>query len=172
MLRICVFAVLLALGFCPDASAQARQRRNPGENVPPHLLMERLNRMKPAERERLLSRMPAERRNLVERRLQKFAELPPEARDRLHSEYTRFQQLPPEKQDNLRKLFKQFSAIEQERQRHLRRELVRLRNMPSERRAQRMSSERFRTEYNESERKLLEDLTGILATPAAPEPEN
>lgn len=168
MLRLLTVATLLTIGICPEMQAQNRRRAAP-EQVPPQVLMERLNRMKPAERERLLAHMPPERRNLVERRLRKFAELPPEARDRLHDEYTRFQQLPPEKQENLRKLFKQFSGIEEGRQRTLRRELVRLRNMPAERRTQRMNSERFRTEYDESERKLLENLTGILTTPAVPQ---
>ena len=153
-------AVLLALALSGTADAQPRGGRRP--EVPPHLVMERLSRMTPGERDRLFSKLPPERRSLLEERLGKYSKMPSEAKERLRDEYNSFQQLPADKQEEVRKLYKQFSELPEDRRPALRKELVRLRNMPAERRTRRMGSERFRTEYSDSERTLLTSLVEIL----------
>jgi hypothetical protein len=165
-----LFVTLLALA---PHSASAQTLRRPPVDVPPHLVMERLSRMTPEERDRLLANMSPKRRMLLEDRLGKYTRMPTEAKQRLREEYDSFHQLPPEKQDEVRKLYKQFSELPDDRRRTLRRELVRLRNMPEQRRAGRMQSERFQSEYSESERALLTNLVEILARhPSQPPPSN
>jgi hypothetical protein len=153
-------AILLALAL--SGVAQAQPHKGPGPNVPPHLVMERLSRMTPGERDRLFSKLPAERRSLLEERLDKYNKMPSEAKERLREEFNSFQQLPAEKQEEVRKLYKQFSDLPEDRRPVLRRELHRLRGMPADRRARRMSTDRFRSEYSEAERALLAALVEIL----------
>src|SRR5688572_15464 len=102
-------AVLLALVLSGVVQAQPRKGRGP--DVPPHLVMERLSRMTPGERDRLFSTLPAQRRSLLEDRLDKYNKMPSEAKKRLREEFNSFQQLPSEKQDEVRKLYKQFSDL-------------------------------------------------------------
>lgn len=164
-------AATLALAL--SGAVQGQPRRGAAPQVPSHLLMERLSRMTPQERDRLFSNLPPERRSLIEDRLGKYSQMPSAAKERLREEYNSFQQLPAEKQDEVRKLYKQFSELPEDRRRPLRRELVRLRNMADDRRTQRMESEQFRSDYSESERALLTSLVEILARhPAQAPPSN
>jgi len=136
--------------------------------MPPPFLMERLSRMSPEEREGMLKRLPPDRRALLEDRLREYDQLPQEAKDRLRREYNGFRQLPPEKQDEVRKMFRKFSELAPDRRRQLRRELMQLRDMPADKRGLVLNSERFRSEYSEEERDLLEHLSGALPSPAPP----
>jgi len=127
-------------------------------------LIERLSRMTPEERQKMLEGLPPARRERVEARLREFENLTPEARERLRREYTEFQQLPPDKRDAIRGLFRRFSELPPHRRHELRRELGRLRSMPSEDRAERIASEQFRSNYSGQEREMLEGLA-ILPSP-------
>ena len=164
-------AVLLAVAFAGTVEAQPRKGRGP--DVPPHLVMERLSRMTPGERDRLFSKLPPDRRSLLEERLGKYSRMPSEAKERLRDEYNSFQQLPTDKQEEVRKLYKQFSELPEDRRPALRRELVRLRNMPDDRRTKRMASKRFLGDYSDAERTLLTSLVDILTKhPSQAPPEN
>ena len=154
-------AVLLAVAITGTVEAQRRKGRAP--DVPPHLVMERLSRMTPGERDRLFSKLPPERRSLLEDRLGKYSRMPHEAKQRLRDEYNSFQQLPADKQEEVRKLYKQFSELPEDRRPALRRELVRLRNIPAKRRTKRMASNKFLAEYSDTERTLLASLVDILS---------
>jgi hypothetical protein len=124
--------------------------------------MERLHRMSPAERDRMLSNLSPEKREKVEQSLEKYANMPPAAKERLDEEYKNFQQLTPEKQERVRELFQEFNEISEERRKEVRRELTRLRNLNSERRNSRVNSESFRNKFDESEQRLLEELSDLL----------
>lgn len=131
-------------------------------------MMERLNRMNPEERERLLKGLPPARRTALEDRLRRYEEMPPAAKERLRRDYDDFQSLTPEKQDEARKLFHRLSQVPEERRRDLRREIIRLRNMRPERRDARMGSDRFRSEFNDDERQVLQGLVDVLPNSAPP----
>lgn len=163
-----VAVALLAIGVTASpalAQGPVGPRKSRPPAVPPHLVMERLSRMSPSERDRLFGRLPQERRDAIEERLRKYSEMPPAMKKRLRDEYNLFQQLTPEKQEEMRKLFKQLGDFPEDRRAAIRRELVRLRNMPPERREKRMASPRFSEEYNEDERQFLSNLTELLARP-------
>ncbi len=162
MWRVISILVLVA------SAAVSQPRRGGPPAVPPHLLIERLSRMTPSERDRLLSRLPAERRSLLEERISRYSNMPEDARKRLREEYEFFQQLPEDKQAQVRKLYRQFSDLPDERRRELRRELLLLRSMDSDGRSKRVESEAFRMSYEESERHILTGLIEILQRHSEP----
>lgn len=135
--------------------------------VPPHVLMERLHNMDATERERLLQRLPPERRASVEKNLRRYEALPAEARKHLQRQFTAFRRMPQERQAEARELFRQLNSIPAERRLELRQEVVRLRFLKPEQREARMASDAFRAEYTEEERALLDRLANLLPAPPA-----
>lgn len=121
--------------------------------------------MEPSERERILQRLPPERRAVVEQNLKRFEALPPRMREQLQRQYAEFRRMPPQQQAEARDLFRRMNEIPEERRRELRREVVRLRHLKQEQREARMAGEAFRTEFNEDERQLLKGLVELLPSP-------
>src|SRR6187399_586448 len=74
------------------------KRKGPGFGGPAPDLVERFSRM-----------TPSERREMMERRLENWANTPPEERQRLQGSYARFQEMSPERQQEIRQLFRRFS---------------------------------------------------------------
>lgn len=125
-------------------------------------MIDELKRMSPSQREGVLSKLPRERRSLVEQRLEKLDRLTPEARQRLREEYELFQQLPEEKQEQMRRLFRQFSQLSEDRRTVLRREMLGLRGASATARTARLASDSFEADYDEHERTLLKSLIEVL----------
>jgi uncharacterized protein DUF3106 len=157
LLRLVAALLILAGGV----SAQ-----RPGKRVgppPANGLIERLNSMSPEQRKRALDRLPPERRERVQRRLDNYNALSPEAKERLREEYQQFQKLPVERQDSIRRSFRQLVALPQDRKPVVRREVVRLRQLTPEDRASKMDSDDFRSRFSESERQIIRDLANSEA---------
>jgi Protein of unknown function (DUF3106) len=153
-------ALVLLLAVLLSAPGTFAQRR-PGARAtrdPQVRMLDRLNRMSPEQRERFLRDLPPERRNRIERQLERYSELSPEDRQRLRDRYQRFRQLPPDKQAEVRRLFRRFSGLPPARRPEIRREFIRLRSMSDSARRSRLESEEFRQIYSREERRLLEDL--------------
>ena len=148
------------------ASASAQSKRPP--RPPVNGMIERLSHMTPEQRQQALEKLPPERRQRVERRLEEYNALPPEVRNRLRDEYQAFQKLPADRQEAVRRSFRQFQRLPDDRRPMVRRELMRLRQMTPEERAARTESENFRSRFNESERQLLLDLS-VPAPPKQPD---
>ena len=158
MFRALVLLVAVALAS-PAGLGQRRDGGRPNRD-PQFRMLDRLNRMTPEQLERFLGSLPPERRNRIERRLERYRELPPEERERLRNRYQRFRQLPPERQDEVRRLFRRFSDVPPARRPEIRREFMRLRGMSDLARRSRIESEEFRRRYSPEERRLIEDLAG------------
>jgi len=73
-------------------------------------VLDRLEQMSPAERQRVLDRLPPERRSRLEERLAAYDRLPPDERERLRRQYERFNSLSPEQQ----RFAKAFRAMQLE----------------------------------------------------------
>ncbi len=131
-------------------------------------LIERLNRMSPIERRKLLNRMPAERRQILEKRINNLNNIRPEAREKLKKDYEFFQQLPPEKRDELRRTLRQIADLPEDRRKLVRGAVHNLRQQNPELQEQRMASRAFGNRFNEEERKLIRE--ALLALPPQPEP--
>ena len=156
---IIVPIVLLLLASAEAALAQSRRQ------IAPHALLDRLNRMKPAQRERALQRLPPERRRMVEERLDRYNRMSPEERARLRGQYDIFQELRPEDKDAVRKLFRRFSRFPDDRRTAMRDELDELRKLGEAERRARMGRDEFRNRFSVPERRLLENLSGLLPAP-------
>ena len=122
------------------APLPAQVRRAP-KRVPPRVI-ERLENMKPEEREKALSRLPAPRRAQEERRLDQYERLTPEQREQAKRRLEQFQSLPVERR----------AAV--------RRELQILRLMNAEDRKQRLGDPKFQERYPPQELQLLKDSLG------------
>lgn len=131
-------------------------------------LIERLNRMSPAERKKMLNRMPPERRQILEKRINNLNNIRPEAREKLRKDYEYFQQLPPEKRDDARRTLKQIADLPEERRKLVRGAVHNLRQQPSELRDQRLASRAFDKRFSEDERKLIREALSVLPPQAEP----
>ena len=149
--------VAMVVMFAGGGMAQPARRKRIG---PPAVngMIERLNAMTPEQRKRALDRLPPERRERVQRRLDNYNSLSPEAKERLREEYQEFQKLPVERQDAIRRSFRQLGELSQDRRPIVRREVIRLRQLTPEERTSRMDMDNFRSRFSESERQIIQDL--------------
>ena len=100
--KIRLAAVLLLAAGC----MYAQPKKAPLMPRPPRAnqnALDRLNRMPPAQRQRVLDRLPPERKAKIESRLEKYNQLPQAQKDRLRAQTELFQSLPPEKQEKAAK---------------------------------------------------------------------
>ena len=151
-------AVLVFAGGLP-AQRPAKRVGPPPANG----LIERLNSMTPEQRKRALDRLPPERRERVQRRLDNYNALSPGAKERLRDQYREFQKLPVEQQDAIRRSFRRLTELPQDRRPMVRREVVRLRQLTPEERASKMDNDDFRSRFSESERQIIQDLANSPA---------
>ncbi|MGC8794193.1 MAG: DUF3106 domain-containing protein [Bryobacteraceae bacterium] len=162
----CWLALLIAaLELAPWAAwgqPRARPRAGPGPAARPGGAIERLSRMPPEQRRRLLERLPPERRQRLEQELERYHSLPPEEHEKLQEQLERFRSLPLEQQVATRKLFRRFLELPQDRRQALREEFARLRSLPPPQRRKRVASEEVRKLYNRRERQILEDYVELL----------
>lgn len=159
-LQMVVAGVALA---CLAGAQQPRRKSAP----PARLGIERLNRMPKQERDRLLEKLPPERRQAMERRLERLDRMSPAAKQRLSTEFDQFQQLSPDHQARVRQLYRSFSDLPEDRRGPVRRAYQQLRQLPPEARERRLSSERFRSRFDDGERHLLEELSGLMSAPSS-----
>jgi hypothetical protein len=132
---------------------------------PPNLTMlDRLERMSPEELERLLEKLPPERRKRIEERLRRYESLTPEQRERLREQFERFRQLPPERQQAVRQLFQRLSQLPEDRRRAVRRGVWELQMLDQTRRPIRMDRPWFRNRYSPEELQMIREL--LEAAPA------
>lgn len=163
MLRRCTPLLLaLALAATP-ASAQIRKgipkvKQNKKKQA---RMVDRFNQMSPTEREKLLKKLPEERRKQLEANRQKYERLDAGEKARLNGQYDTFQQLPPERQRAARQAFRSMNQLPQERKTVVRREVNQLRRLPEAERKTKISSEDFKAKYSADEQKVIEELSSL-----------
>ena len=135
-------------------------RRQPARS--PMDQLDRLMRMSPEQREQVLSRLPPERRQNIEKRLERYSRLSPEQRELLRAQYNWFHNMPREKQFELRKVFGRFVNQPPDRQDAMRAELEQLRAMRPPQRWQTMGSPDFRTRFNPNERDIIGRIADLM----------
>ncbi|MBV8845033.1 MAG: DUF3106 domain-containing protein [Bryobacterales bacterium] len=125
--------------MAPKAAKQINKQSN--KQIPrsiPGKQIEQLRKMSPEERQRALSNLPPERRQQVEKQLDRLDKLPPEQRQVLDQRYEKLQSFPPP------------------RQRAVRQELQSLRSMPFAERQARLHSDEFKQQFSPEERELIQ----------------
>jgi hypothetical protein len=174
-LRLTVAAMLGAALVLPASAEQARKSDRPPARAakpairppvprPPNIL-DILEAMPPAQRERVLQNLPPERRQRLIKRLEQFDSLPPQERQRLQQQLNAFRQLPPDQQQATRELFRDFNQLPPDRRRMISQEIRRLLRMDEPDRRARMDSEQYRNLYSAEERKILERRLALMQTP-------
>ncbi len=138
--------------------------------TPGAALIERLNKMTPAQRQKVLSRMPAARRQLLEERIASFNRMAPEKRDQIRRELETFQQMPPERQAEVRRTLRAIADLPVERRQAVRRAVQQLRKDPPDVQQKRMVSTRFNERFSDEERKLIRDAVTLLPGQTIEEP--
>jgi hypothetical protein len=169
-LVVCLLAAALCaprgLAQTPRAAIRAAKKADKKgiakQNAQRLLQVERLSRMAPQDRERVLASLPPQRREIVERRLAQYEKMTPEERRRLRNQMGQWEDLPPERQQQVRRLYQRFQQMPPERRPLLQQELKALRAMGPQDRQARMNSDEFRNKYNPREQRFLGELARAL----------
>lgn len=143
-------------GKVPKAPKAPRAPNGPEPKAAP---LEEFSNMSAAERERALSKLPADKREKIQKQLETYDRLTPEQRARVQW----FQHLPPARQDEFRKAFQRFQNEPADRQQAMRQELNRLRSLSDAERKSRLKSADFKDAFNDKERKILSEMSDMLA---------
>lgn len=164
MRLLSVMALLLSCAAWADPQP-ALKRKGPGfmkqkgPGGPPPDVVERFSHLTPAERQEALSKLPPARREMMERRLERWNQTPVEQRKRLAGSYAQFQEMTPEKQQEVRQLFRRFSeTFPPERRPEAQMAIRRLRKADAGERKALLNNRRFVRNFSEDERKLLEQM--------------
>ena len=162
MRALSIIAVAVFLSGSVSADPQpGLKRKGPGGFTPE--VVERFSRLTPSERDEALGKLPPERRKMMERRLEAWANTSPEERRRLEGSYARFQEMTPEKQQEVRQLFRRFSETFEPERRHQAHKAIRLlRKADAEERKRILGSGPLQKNFNEDERKLIEQMANDL----------
>jgi len=160
------------LGAALAIPAPAQQARKGGGRPParalkprPPNILDRLEAMPPAQRQRAIENLPPERRQRIQERLQQYDSLPPQERQRLREELDAFRRLPTERQQATRELYREFNQLPEDRRKMIGQEIRRLLRMDDPDRRARMESEQFRTLYSPEERKILARRLSLIEAP-------
>ena len=138
-----------------QAAVAARKVANgKKQNKQPLPAVERLRAMNPADRQKALRNMPAERREKLEQRLAQYDNMSAGQRKSVE----RFQKLPPAQQAQVRKVYQRFNQIPVERQQTLKKEMRRIAPMNIDERKKYFESDQFRGKYNDDEKRMLHEL--------------
>jgi len=168
---ISTVGLLGVLVATPPGTAQVRRPGQgpravrPPARPPGKTVLDRLEKMTPEERSRVLGKLPPERRKKVEEGLERFHQLPPSEQEQLRNRLERFGQLPPERQVAARRLFARFNQLPEDRRSLVGEEFRLLRQMDETDRRARINSDEFRSRFTLAEQQLLQDFSNLLAPP-------
>ena len=161
----------------PAARAKTERNageRNPGENDPKgpaapkrdsDLQIERLEKMSPGELRTALDALPTERRDRIEKRLDRLQKLPPEKRAQLEERLQKFKNLPREQQQQVRLIAQNIQALPQDRKQAVHHELNTLRGLPEGDRQSRLQSSTWKKQFSPQEQEILKQSSELLPQP-------
>ena len=145
------------------ASAPDAQRGMPARPAPnPFTAIDRWNAMNPKQRERMLERMPTDRRKQFLDKLEKFNALPKEEQQLSRERYERLSKLPPDEQQVVRRDGARFEKLPPARRQAMLQEFQKLRKMSESERATYLSSPEFRDKFYPAEQQMIGNLAKVL----------
>jgi hypothetical protein len=124
--------------------------------------IERLANMSPAQRERALANLPAERRTKIEAGIAQWKKATPEERARERAQAEKLRSLPPEQQKRIRQLAQRISSLPPDRKTAVQQELSRLRKMPEADREIRLNSPGIQKNFSPNEQQILRESPALL----------
>ncbi len=143
----------------PKPPPAPKVRPNGGPIVhPPNPQVEKLAKMSPAEREKALASLPADKRAKLEAGLERLKNLTPAQKEKLQKFYS----LPPQQQKEVRTLALKMRALPDDRKTIVRREIVALQKMPPEEREKRVNSPGFQKKFTPEEQDILREYPTLI----------
>ena len=109
--------------------------------------------------------LPPERQQKLREQLQRFNSLPQDRQQRILDRMETWEHLTPDQKQQAKQLFSQIKDLPPERRQKVQSAIDNLRNMPPDQRQQAIASDRFKNQFSEQERGLL---NGISQLPLAP----
>jgi hypothetical protein len=176
---VAVISLALVVGTATPSLAQGRRgnrgvKKRPAVSRPGHHAGEWLRQYKdmPADQQQQaldndpqFRNHPPERQQKLRERLQHFSSLPSDRQQRILDRMETWEHLTPQQKQQAKQLFSQLKDLPPERRQMVQRAIDNLRNMPPEQRQQAIDSDRFKNQFSERERGLL---NGISQLPLAP----
>jgi hypothetical protein len=149
---------LLVIAAMLILNLSAFGRRPPAARTP----IDDFERMPPDQQQQALDRLPPAQRQKLQERLQRFNRLPPAQQATLRNLYNRLHQLPAGQQESVRKAINRFSGQSPNRQQAMRDELRSLATLPDQARGRRIASQEFRQSFSRREQGIVRDMLPLL----------
>ena len=176
---VAMISLALVVGSPVPSLAQGRRgnraaRKQQGARAPGHHAGEWLRQYKdmpPAQQQQALDNdpqfrnLPPERQQKLRDQLQRFSSLPQDRQQRILDRMETWEHLTPQQKEQAKQLFSQLKDLPPERRQMVQGAIDNLRNMPPDQRQQAIASDRFKNQFSEQERGLL---NGISQLPLAP----
>lgn len=175
---VAMISLALIVGAATPSLAQGRRgnrgaRKQPAASRPGHAgqWLRQYKDMPPEQQQQALDNdpqfrnLPPERQQKLRERLQRFSSLPSDRQQRILDRMETWEHLTPDQKQQAKQLFSQIKDLPPERRQMMQRAIDDLRNMPPEQRQQAIDSNRFKNQFSEQERGLL---NGISQLPLAP----
>ena len=140
----------------PKGQGQGRAGGAPQDPV------DRFMKMTPDQREKALSKLPPQRRENIERRLNDLQKLPPAARTRMMNRVEILNSLPVERQQQVRQALRRFQQMPEERHAVIQTEMQNMEPLNDEQRRERMNSEEFRNRYTPAEQQMMRNMLEVV----------
>jgi hypothetical protein len=131
------------------------------ESHPGERAIDRLSRMTPDEREKLLASLPPARRRRIEQNLREFQKMPPAQQDRVRGRHQLLDSLPPQQQNQVRRSVQQFLNMPEQRKAVISQEMQLMAPLSDEERRAHMNGEEFRNRYSAREQQMMANLMEI-----------
>jgi hypothetical protein len=176
--RVATISLALVVGTAMPSLAQGRrgnrgatkqQARGPGHHAGEWL--RQYKDMPPDQQRQALDNdpqfrnLPPERQQKLRDQLQRFSSLPQDRQQRILDRMETWEHLTPQQKEQAKQLFSQLKDLPPERRQRMQSAIDNLRNMPPDQRQQAIASDRFKNQFSEQERGLL---NGISQLPLAP----
>jgi hypothetical protein len=123
---------------------------------------QRFLQMTPQEQEIFIEQANPALQQRLREALDRYNHLPERARQRIFRQFQLLNALPPEKQALLHRQINRFNAQPEDRRATMAEELLKLRAMSPQDRADRLSSDDFKSRFTADERQILGDLSENL----------
>jgi hypothetical protein len=129
----------------------------------PYNAVDRWNAMNPKQRERLLSKLPPDKKQQFLDKMDKFNALPKEEQRLARERYERLSHLPPEEQQVVRRDMYRFDKLPPARRQAITEELLKLRKMSETERSAYLASSDFQDKFYPAEQQMIGNFTKVLA---------
>jgi hypothetical protein len=143
----------------PKAPRQQSQAKPAEPKIPP---IERFMNMSPEQREKALAKLPPQRREILEKRINDLENLPQAARERLLTRAELLNALPPERRQEVRQALNAFRDVPAERHAEIQKEMRQMSRLSQQQRQAHLNSEDFRRRFTPEEQEMMRNMLEVV----------